>query len=217
MSEDKTFLAIGDNKLTESLSKQKIESTLSDPQVLNSYAYARNNPLRLIDKDGNWYSDILTGQQSLANFTEEVGQATEYLTNHSQVWNYALDNPIKAGLAVGVVATSAATPAVAGVAGIAGIEEGVSAAYVAKMAVGSAFYEYIATNALKSLPKIVKAYSQFNLKDAKTWKDPIIKTALIYGPGALGEHIGSIHEIFESVANIATDIGKTKKEESNTK
>ena len=45
LSEDNVFLAVGDDN-----------SHLRDPQALNSYSYARNNPLRFVDPDGNFFS-----------------------------------------------------------------------------------------------------------------------------------------------------------------
>ena len=37
-----------------------LSKVLSDPQALNSYAYSRNNPIVLVDKDGNFYVPFLS-------------------------------------------------------------------------------------------------------------------------------------------------------------
>ncbi|MFA5127249.1 MAG: RHS repeat-associated core domain-containing protein [Patescibacteria group bacterium] len=37
-----------------------VSKVLSDPQALNSYAYSRNNPIILVDKDGNFYVPFLS-------------------------------------------------------------------------------------------------------------------------------------------------------------
>lgn len=50
--EDNLFLAIGDGN-TLKLLGTSLGKLLLDPQSLNSYSYARNNPLILVDPDGN--------------------------------------------------------------------------------------------------------------------------------------------------------------------
>ena len=52
ISEDPSFLAIGDNNLVQQNAKQSQNSLLMNPQTLNSYAYANNNPTTNIDPDG---------------------------------------------------------------------------------------------------------------------------------------------------------------------
>lgn len=64
ISQDSAFLAVGDAELAEimNIPKQDEEDTdvkalrilLSDPQMMNSYAYARNNPIILEDKTGKY-------------------------------------------------------------------------------------------------------------------------------------------------------------------
>ena len=54
MSEDPAFLGIGDPAIIKSLTKLDQQTLLSDPQMLNSYAYGRNNPLAYRDADGNF-------------------------------------------------------------------------------------------------------------------------------------------------------------------
>jgi RHS repeat-associated protein len=59
ISQDASFLAIGNpNKLKE-LSKQDQQKFLSDPQQMNSYNYARNNPISNKDPDGNSLVDSI--------------------------------------------------------------------------------------------------------------------------------------------------------------
>lgn len=53
VSQDSVFQAMGDeNKLQQSTGYQQRE-ILNDPQLLNSYSYGSNNPLKYIDNDGN--------------------------------------------------------------------------------------------------------------------------------------------------------------------
>lgn len=86
---------------------------LSDPQGMNSYAYARNNPLRYIDPNGKWFMDLIRGRQSWSDFTVEVGDAASYLYNNSRTWKTAMDHPYATGAVVGVAGGLAAAGAVA--------------------------------------------------------------------------------------------------------
>ncbi len=103
ISQDPVFWEIGQSK--EGM------SALSDPQSMNSYSYAGNNPIKNSDPDGRWYKEVLTGQQSWSSFSGEVGQATQYMGSG---WQTAMDHPVAAGAAVGVGSGLAAYGAAAG-------------------------------------------------------------------------------------------------------
>ena len=51
MSQDPVFLGIGAGGMDER-SRRQLNAILADPQILNAYSYAKNNPLILIDKSG---------------------------------------------------------------------------------------------------------------------------------------------------------------------
>src|SRR5262249_10283493 len=53
-SEDATFLAIGDPAKVKGVTGFDQKTLLSDPQLLNSYSYARNNPITTKDPKGNF-------------------------------------------------------------------------------------------------------------------------------------------------------------------
>ncbi len=91
------------------------EKFLEDPQQLNSYSYARNNPITLSDPTGRWYGEVLTGRQSWGDFMGEVGDATQYMGSG---WQTAMDHPYATGMAVG------AASGVAFVAAVAAVESG---------------------------------------------------------------------------------------------
>ncbi len=76
-SQDASFLAIGDyNKLGE-LTGQDLQTYLQDPQQLNSYSYARNNPLVNTDPTGQ-STAILGGlsRQDLKEAAQALAGAT---------------------------------------------------------------------------------------------------------------------------------------------
>src|SRR3989338_1647907 len=54
LSQDKTFLAIGDPTKVRAITGLQQEAVLSDPQFLHSYSYARNNPIVNKDPEGNF-------------------------------------------------------------------------------------------------------------------------------------------------------------------
>ncbi len=105
ISQDPSFLAFGDAGRTQAMTGMSLESVLMDPQSLNSYAYARNNPIKNIDPDGRWYKEVLSGQQSWSSFAGEVGEATQYMGGG---WQTAMDHPVAAGAVVGVASGATA-------------------------------------------------------------------------------------------------------------
>jgi len=110
LSQDQVFLAMGDNGQIQQLTRQKLQQLLSDPQALNSYAYARNNPLLYVDRDGNFWSPFngVNGQWfvSIGNWANNKAQnnsAFNYVTSHPGL-AYAVGGVgIAAGGAAGVL------------------------------------------------------------------------------------------------------------------
>ena len=54
LSQDPVFLAIGNPGQVRQLTQQEQQEILFDPQLLNSYNYGRNNPLRYKDPEDQW-------------------------------------------------------------------------------------------------------------------------------------------------------------------
>lgn len=53
LSQDPVFVALGNSNQIEAIAKRPQAQLLKDPQLLNSYSYAQNNPASLKDPDGN--------------------------------------------------------------------------------------------------------------------------------------------------------------------
>lgn len=61
LSEDPTFLAIGNPNQLRQLSLQDQQKFLADPQQLNSYGYARDNPIKYSDPRGEFFESVILG------------------------------------------------------------------------------------------------------------------------------------------------------------
>jgi RHS repeat-associated protein len=96
-SQDAVFMAIGDQETSKQLTKQGLRDILADPQNLNAYAYARNNPLSYVDPTGDWSFNLFS-----PSWQVRIGNAAENAYNNNAVARYALDHPIMGGAAIGV-------------------------------------------------------------------------------------------------------------------
>ncbi|MEK7500364.1 MAG: RHS repeat-associated core domain-containing protein [Patescibacteria group bacterium] len=111
LSQDPVFINLGMDDRTA--------VALSDPQSLNSYGYAGNNPITNKDPNGDWYKEFITGQQSWGSFQGELGQAANQLSNDSDAWDFAFDHPYVTGAAVGIGSGAAAYAGSAAIANVA--------------------------------------------------------------------------------------------------
>ena len=80
----------------------KLQKVLANPQLLNSYSYTANNPVRYVDPNGKWWKEVITGQQSLSDFQVELGQSSQYLYDNSGTWQTTMDHPYATGATIGV-------------------------------------------------------------------------------------------------------------------
>jgi len=100
ISVDPVFLAIGDNGQIKQITGQELQQILSDPQNLNSYAYARNNPIVYRDPNGKFGVLALMGIGALVGVTSQAIQ--DYASDQPFQWqNYV---GAAAGGAVGSLA-----------------------------------------------------------------------------------------------------------------
>jgi RHS repeat-associated protein len=77
ISQDPVYLAVGDNAKLKALTKLELPQLLSDPQLLNSYSYGRNNPLVFRDPDGNFIQAV--GIAAFVAFATYAPQITSFL------------------------------------------------------------------------------------------------------------------------------------------
>lgn len=78
---------------------QNLEQILSDPQALNPYSYARNNPIKYTDPSGQWFGEFFTFRQSWSSFQSELGDAAMYA---SPLMSTAIDHPYITGAVTGI-------------------------------------------------------------------------------------------------------------------
>lgn len=114
-------------------------AVLSDPQMLNSYSYAVNNPITKSDPSGLWFKEFATGQQSWSSFQLELGEASIQMSQDSSAWNYALDHPYKSSVVVATLSTAAAVSGSYAVATAPSVvAPGVGTAYAVNRAIATA-------------------------------------------------------------------------------
>lgn len=101
ISQDPVFLALGNDGQIRRLTGQQLQTVLADPQNLNAYAYARNNPIMNTDPDGLFSLNPI----NLFSYNTQVviGNWANNLYASNSVARYALDHPYQAGAAIGVV------------------------------------------------------------------------------------------------------------------
>ncbi|MGB0757447.1 MAG: RHS repeat-associated core domain-containing protein [Patescibacteria group bacterium] len=59
ISQDPVHLAVGNRAAVERMTGGSFEVHLADPQSLNSYSYARNNPLKHVDVTGEYWETVV--------------------------------------------------------------------------------------------------------------------------------------------------------------
>ena len=78
LSADPAYLSVGNDAEIKSKTHLNFEEYLSDPQGMNCYSYARNNPLRMVDPTGefNWDVAIFSGAQVVRSTGQFISNST---------------------------------------------------------------------------------------------------------------------------------------------
>lgn len=100
ISQDPVFLALGNDRQIRQFIGQPLPTVLSDPQNLNAYTYARNNPIINSDPSGLFSLNPI----NLFSYNTQVaiGNWANNLYQDHAAARLALDHPYAAGAAIGV-------------------------------------------------------------------------------------------------------------------
>ncbi len=217
ISEDSIFWQLGQTR--------DGTDALSNPQLLNSYSYAGDSPITNSDPSGKWWKEWAFGfgKQSTSDFRLEVGQATQYLTDHNQAWNYAVNNPVKAGAIVGLAAGTTAlvaAPAVEAFSSSVVIVSGVGRVVVTNRIIEGSIYTYLTASTLKSLPENLNRAAALKSGNLSSYGQFVGGYALDYVPSFSGktiDAISSIGQLVSSAINNITSLAQKQEKKDNKK
>ena len=109
LSEDPSFLAVGNPGQLKQLTQQEQQQFLLDPQQMNSYGYGRDNPISKSDPSGLdaklFSSSPLLATLELYGYVSLLNDANSYFNKPSQ--SAAAQNSTKAQLQFDTVVTAA--------------------------------------------------------------------------------------------------------------
>jgi RHS repeat-associated protein len=181
------------------------QQNLKDPQSLNSYSYANDNPIAKSDP---------TGLYSV--FDNPTPQAVQYWNNlnvsaavmgQDPAWNFAFNHPITTGamVAVGSYPALASGGAAAAAFNMA-LWPGVSATFAAQQATAGLFYSALTVGNTLSAADLASSFSQADPKDRSSFYPFAWSLTKTLGPSFLGGRTGSIADVaqFAGMVNKAS-------------
>jgi RHS repeat-associated protein len=197
LSEDPVHLAIGSAARIKNLTGQELQTYLRDPQSLNSYSYAKGNPITLKDPQGlTSLMDLYQGRASLNDYYVDVGQGAMILSQESPTWNYALQHPYRAGAVVGGLSVVGAESAVSATVALgAATYPGVGAAYAAQQTFAAAYYSALTLSSLGAIPGAINTAAALNFSQPSTALSSTFSLSLQIGPTLVGGYIGALSDI----------------------
>jgi len=187
LSEDP--IALGDPK----------QQRLSDPQSLNIYSYANDNPIVRKDPSGlTSLLDVWSGRATWSDYQIDVGQGAMVLSQESPAWNYSFSHPYSTGALVGTMAALSADSALASwVAFRAALYPGVSAAYSAQQTFAGLYYGSLTLAGIGSIPGNINTLSQVNFNQKSTALPAALSLTVQIGPNLIGGYVGSVSDMWQ--------------------
>src|SRR5215472_4909664 len=181
---------------------------LQNPQDLNSYGYAADNPINRSDPSGLWYKEFLTGQQTWPSFQIELGQAAGQLSQDSPGWNYAFSHPVMTGAMVSIAAyPAAAAGGEAAAAYTMATFPGVGGAFAAQQGFAGMVYTALTIDSTMSVPSFANQCGQ--LDSRKPSSGLSLGWSLLTGPGtaAVGSYPGAFADAFQFAGVLNKTLG----------
>jgi RHS repeat-associated protein len=186
------------------------QQDLQNPQDLNSYGYAADNPITRSDPTGLWYKELLTGQQSWSSFQGEWNSAASQLSQQNPSWKFAMDHP---------VATGAATALISGAAVISGVDalvayktagtawySGAGSSYVGQQLFAGSVYTTLTAGTLNSISGTIQSMGQANFSDPSTFMSTGVSLSFNVGPTYIGGYTGSISDAAQFVSMLSQGV-----------
>ena len=201
LSQDPTYLAVGNPAAVKGLSKVDQNVLLTDPQALNSYSYALNNPIKLKDKNGKfidipWISNSQWAQESATAAYQQ-----------SSAWRFAMDRPNTTAAIVGI---SSLPALLSGGSAAAAFQmaayPGVGATFAAQQAFAGTVYSALALDSTFEISGVVGQFGQLNTRQPTSIFGPAASMAGV-GISAWGGYPGAISDAYQFAGLMSRTLG----------
>lgn len=171
---------------------------LMNPQSLNSYSYAVDNPISKSDPSGLWYQEFLTGHQSWPSFYGEIGGAANQLAQDSSGWNFALNHPYTTGA---ITAVGSIPALISGGSAISAFQmaayPGVGGLFAAQQAFAGLVYSALTLDTTLGLAGTINNFAQSSPGTPTSIFKPAGSLALNVGPSVVGGYPGAFADAFQ--------------------